>query len=357
MNVRRIGGLTLVGLLGGCATVPPKAVVWPDPPDPARIKFVRSIRGPADLDASAAAMFWRSLTGSHGGESLGHPLGLALSADGQRLYIADNAVGSVLLADFSQHTLTRFAPQEVLGTPGGVALDAKENVYVSDSSARQVVVFKRNGERLRAFGQAQGMERPTGIAVDPRRRLLYLSDTASRSKRFRVLVFDLDGKYLRDVGDGAGSGEGQFNYQTYLTVDQEGLLYVSDTLNFRLQVFTPDGSFLRMYARAGDGPGSFARLKGVAFDGFGNLYAVDANHSLVQIFNRNFDLLLYFGGATQKIEYMNLPGCIAIDPVKNRIYVCQESFARINVYDLVNTTAADSALSPATAQPGAQAPP
>jgi len=113
-------------------------------------------------------------------------------------------------------------------------------------------------------------------------------------------------------------------------------------MNFRIQVFDRDGNFLMKYGEHGDSPGSFARIKGLAFDSFGNLYVADGQHSVVQIFNRDFDPLLFFGGFAPVLEYFDIPSCVAIDPRINRIYVCNEHNARVNVYDLLNTSAEDS---------------
>jgi hypothetical protein len=57
--------------------------------------------------------------------------------------------------------------------------------------------------------------------------------------------------------------------------------------------------------------------------------------------------LMFFGGYAQKLEYFDVPSGIAIDPRRNRIYVCNEFVARINVYELINTTADDSAIATA----------
>jgi DNA-binding beta-propeller fold protein YncE len=62
----------------------------------------------------------------------------------------------------------------------------------------------------------------------------------------------------------------------------------------------------------------------------------------VQLFNSRFQPLMFFGGYAQKLEYFDIPSGIAIDPRTNRIYVCNEFIARVNVYELVNTAAEDS---------------
>jgi DNA-binding beta-propeller fold protein YncE len=170
-----------------------------------------------------------------------------------------------------------------------------------------------------------------------------------------VRVYDFAGKHLHDLGvtedkDRATKGkeDGQFYFPAYLAVDKDGQVYVADTMNFRIQVFDPEGRFVRKYGQNGDGPGSFSRIKGITFDGFDNLYVVDGGHSNVQLFNRNFDLLMWFGGFAPKLlEYFDVPSCIAIDPRVNRIYVCNQGRARINVYDLINTKADDNIAPPA----------
>ena len=53
--------LLLSGTLGCAATTIGKPVVWPDPPEKARIRFVTAFRTGDDLDTSGWAHFRRSL--------------------------------------------------------------------------------------------------------------------------------------------------------------------------------------------------------------------------------------------------------------------------------------------------------
>jgi DNA-binding beta-propeller fold protein YncE len=341
-------GLTVL-FLAAASCAPSRVgrpVVWPDPPEKPRIRFLTAFRGTADLDNSAWAKLRRGVFGGEADPNLAQPMALAVSDDGKRLYIADHGIGHVMVADFDDRAVSIFAGDEPKGKPFAVALDDKENVYVSDSAGKQVIVFSRRGDRLRSFG-SKDLERPTGVAVDRARGLVYVSDSSTRlSDRHRVLVYSLEGKLLRQLGPTGGSpkgdGDGQFYFPTYLAVAPDGRVYVADTLNFRVQEFSPEGQFLRKFGENGDTVGTFSRLKGLALDGFGNLYVVDGGHSNVQIFNRDFAPLMFFGGYAQKLEYFDVPSGIAIDPKTNRIYVCNEFIARINVYELINTTAADS---------------
>lgn len=335
--------LLLPLLLGAvaCSHAPPRSdVVWPDPPEKPRIRFVRFLASGEDLDDSSWSSFRRFLTGEQA-NSFGRPMGLAVSDDGQRLYVADYGRGAVFVLDFKRKTFEPFAADEPRRSAFNVALDDEENVYVTDPVARQVTVFDRAGRKLRSFGRE--MDRPTGLAIDRQRKIVYVADGSRQdSPNHRVLVYSLEGKLLRQVGRGRGSGDGEFSFPTYLAVDDQGQLYVSDTLNFRIQVFDPEGQFLQAFGQAGNQPGTFTRVKGLAFDGFGNLYTVEGEHAVIQVFNRSFGLLLYFAGKGPRVEYLHLPAAIAIDRKSNRIYVGEQDLPRVNVYELINTTAADS---------------
>ena len=340
--MNRIPILVFIAASLACAHAELKPVVWPDPPDAPRIRFVRAFKHTDDLDGSGWASMRRTVLGGSNDPSLVQPMGLAVSADGQRVYIADYSLGAVLVADLAGRSLQLFARDEPKGKAFNVALDAEENVYVSDPIGGVVRVFSRAGKSLLAIGNKQ-LERPTGIAVDQKNKLLYVSDTSRRkSENHRVRVFDLAGKWLRDLGaqegrPSKGNEDGQWHFPTYIAIDPtSGDVYVGDTMNFRIQVFSAAGVFQRKYGENGDSPGTFARIKGLAFDSLGNLYIVDGDHSNVQLFDKQFHPLMFFGGYARKLEYFDIPSGIAIDPLTNRIYVCNEYIARINTYELIN---------------------
>ena len=344
----------LLSITTGCAaTTIGTPVEWPDPPEKPRIRFVTAFRTADDLDTSGWAHFRRSLFGNSS-VTMGQPMGVAVSDDGKRVYVADYGLNQVVVADLERKSMRVFAPDEGMVRPFNVALGPEETVYVSDSAGKAVFAFDRNGKRLASFGR-DDLERPTGLAIDRGRGIVYVVDSARHdSPKHRVLAFDLQGHKKFELGpkdgpSGRGNGDGQFFFPSYVSVDKAGMVYVGDTMNFRVQVFGPDGKFVRKFGEGGDGPGTFQRIKGLAFDSFGNLYAVDGGHANVQLFNKDFHVLMFFGGSAPKLEYFDVPSGIAIDPNTNRIYVCNEYLARVNVYELINTSEADSLSPPAPA--------
>ena len=346
----------VVAVLAGCASAPPpKAEVrlaWPEPPEPARIQFVRAISSDEDLgkDTTATQSILKFLEGEKPtANRIVEPMGIAVSDDGNRVYVSDHSQLAVFVFDFGKKTMLKIGGAEKpLASPMGLALDAQENLYVVEQGRKGVSVFDREGKELR-FITDESISRPTGVAVDSVRNKVYISDTShSKNEEHAVKIFDLQGKLLGQLGKGKGDGPDSFLFPTYLSLDAKGNVYVADTLNSRVQMFDADGKFVQQYGKRGNAWGMFDKPKGVALDSFGNLYAVDSGWSNVQIFNAKGQVMLFFGGRGTYPGLLQNPSALAIDK-QNRIYVGDLLNHRVNVYQLLNTTATDSVAPPADA--------
>ena len=73
---------------------------------------------------------------------------------------------------------------------------------------------------------------------------LYVSDGYRTS---RVHRFSADGRYITSWGTPGKGGPGEFHLPHSLLIDEEGLVYVCDRENNRIQVFTPEGEFITMW--------------------------------------------------------------------------------------------------------------
>jgi DNA-binding beta-propeller fold protein YncE len=355
--VATFGALLVCSAAGltGCATAPPpkeEKLVWPAPPLPARIEFVRSITSADDLKSgkSVTSSVVTFLAGEQIPEGrVAQPAGLAISGDGQRLYVADPLQHKVFVFDFSTNAFTQI---ESVGYPTSVALDDQENIYVTDGASKSVRVFDRAGKQLREITDGSFV-RPNGVAIDSKNDRVYVVDTGnSEASEQNVKVFNRSGRRVSAIGGAPGADFGQFSYPTFVTVDALGNVYVSDTLNSRVQKFDAHGNFVTSFGKAGSNWGDFERPKGVAVDNFGNVYVVDSSWSNVQIFNPKGQILLFFGGRGPIPGMMKNPLAIAIDK-NNRIYVGDYLNHRIGVYQLVNTKAEDSFVTPPAPNPTA----
>ncbi len=360
---RAAAGLIAVGLLSavaGCAArkpvEQPLRLVWPAPPEKTRIEFVRSIASQKDVNEDTT--FTQTVVNFLAGikpppEVLTEPMGVAVSDDGNVVYVSDTGQSAIFVFDFGKK---KFRKIEGVIVPIGLALDQEQNLYVVEQAKKGVTVFNPEGNQLR-FLTDPSIERPTGIALDRARKRIYLADTAhTTSKEQTVKILSLDGKLIGKIGKGKGEGPGQFLFPTYLALDREGDLYVSDSLNCRVQMFDPDGKYVQSFGERGDAWGQFTRPKGVALDSFGNLYVVDSGWSNVQIFNRNGQVLLFFGGRGPIPGMLKNPTAVTIDAA-NHIYVGDFLNHRVEEYRLVNTTAADSVADSGAAAPASGAKP
>lgn len=142
----------------------------------------------------------------------------------------------------------------VFGNPHGLRCDKDGNVWITDNGDHQVMKFDRNGKLLLTLGKKgvaattpDTFNRPTDIAFTPDGRFFYVSDGYGNS---RVVKFTIDGKYVLDWGK-KGTGPSEFNTVHSVAVDSAGTVYVSDRENNRIQIFDPNGKFLRQWAGLG----------------------------------------------------------------------------------------------------------
>jgi hypothetical protein len=108
---------------------------------------------------------------------------------------------------------------------------------------------------------------------------IFISDSLNN----RIKVFSVRGSFLRAFG-GFGSGNGQFNEPFQIAaLGQE--LYVADRANNRVQVFSVSGQYQRQWGSLGSGDGEFILPRGIAVLG-SEIYVVDdSTPRRIQVFN------------------------------------------------------------------------
>ena len=325
--------LLIAGVLWGCATtrpspVPPGVILlWPPPPQRARIEWLQEFHGPSELNIGKG--FWKRLVEMVIGEEptgIVRPYGIYGDGNG-RVYVADTGGGFVHFYDLKEETYLRLTGtlKEPLLSPIGIAGDGKGTVYITDSASGTVFRHTEGGEFLEPFITGQ-VTRPTGIVYSSRTSELYVADTALH----KIHVFDREGHSKFDIG-GWGDGPGRFNCPTDLALDSLGRLIVTDALNFRIQIFSPTGEFVGMFGASGDSAGAFNKPKGAAVDSDGNIYVVDALQDAIQIFDPSGRLLMAFGSQGGRPGEFWMPSGLFIDG-NDTIYVADSYNRRIQMF-------------------------
>ncbi len=312
---------------------------WPPPPAAKRLVFVESFSGPEQLglrERGLGPALKRLLFGRERRE-IGRPHGVAASAGGERICVADPGRRVVHVFDRRERRYVELKGRkgEDFLSPIGVALDEAGNLFVSDSQRGKILVFDGALKFLYSIGGDEGAQRPTGLAAA--RGRLYVVDTLGH----RVLVYrsgTRPAQLLFQFG-GRGTGTGRFNYPTDIAVSaggrltpggEAGRIYVNDSLNFRIQVFDAEGRFLQAVGRPGGASGGFQRPKGIALDSDENLYVADALSDAVQIFDRGGRFLLGFGGPGRTDGEFWLPAGVAI--AADRVLVADSANHRVQVF-------------------------
>jgi sugar lactone lactonase YvrE len=327
---RRLGAALLLAacLPFAAAEQAPEKLVWPQAPARPRIEFIKSFSRPADLGIGKG--FLERVQDWFFGETearLVRPM--AVVSSGGVIFVADPGARGVHRFDVAggEYALITAADDTPLPSPVGLARGAAGEVYVTDSRLAQVFVIRPGAKSALALRLDVKLTQPTGIAFDAASGRLYVVDTAEH----RIHIFERDGSLAGSIGR-RGSGDGEFNYPTYLWRTDEGQFYVTDSLNFRVQAFDARGRFAGKFGRQGDGTGDAGRQKGVATDRYGHVYVVDALFHGVQIFDATGRLLLPLGERGRERGQFWLPTGIFIDRSEgDTIYIADAYNQRIQV--------------------------
>ena len=139
-----------------------------------------------------------------------------------------------------------------------------------------------------------------------------------------VAVAESPPRYLLKWGQ-QGSGAGQFHDPVSLTVGGDGVVYVADATNHRVQKFDDKGVFLGAWGSRGTRPGQFLYAYAVAEDAQGNVYVSDNYNHRVQKFTNS-------GTFLQQWEAWAEPRGVAVDPSGN-VYVAEFLTSQVEKFD------------------------
>ena len=308
--LRMVVGGVLLGLLGSCATAPKTKKTYtffPPAPDDPHIQFLTSFS--ADTDLGHSWSFAQFLSGTKPSAPLVKPYGLALY-DG-KIFVCDTVQGVVQVFDLKKNRASDFVPQGEgrLLMPFNLTIDDDGTRYVADTLRNQVMVYGPDGAYLTAIGR-KGEFKPTDVALTTNR--LYITDLQAHA----VKVFGkADWKYLFSIPAATNVTKGKLFSPANLALDKvNNRLLVSDMGGFDVQIYDLDGQYLNTIGSQGVGMGCFSRPKGVAVDREGITYVVDAAVQVVQMFDKQGRLLMYFGqpGASTRGELL-LPASVKVD--------------------------------------------
>lgn len=176
----------------------------------------------------------------------------------------------------------------------GVATDSRDRVYAFNRAEHPMIVFDADGNFLDAWGEGI-FTNAHGIYIGPDDRIY-----AANNFDHTVRIFEPDGTLLQTLGEkdkpsdtgfvagqtAVQKGGGPFNMVTNVALSKTGELYVSDGYgNARVHKFSADGEWQFSWGEPGDGPGEFQLPHAIAVSEDGLVYVADRENSRIQIFD------------------------------------------------------------------------
>ncbi len=279
----------------------------------------------------------------------------------RQIAIAPN--GRLYVAEEFNHRISVFNPDGTLafvfgsrGTgpgqlerPNGIAVGTiSGNVYVADTWNYRVQVFTPEGEYITSWGQRgeygqearpepfDGFWGPRAVALDNQEQV-YVADTGNK----RIRVYTSAGQYVRDIGSG-GSGVGQLDEPSGVMIGADNLLYVADTWNRRISVFSLDGSPAMNYTNREGQMVNHFRVRGWTEDlgnrpylsidnGRGLIYVTDPDAGRILVYDTAGNCVGSFGQLNREgpgLNQFSSIGGVAVDG-EGSVYAADAVVGRI----------------------------
>jgi len=240
--------------------------------------------------------------------------------------------------------------------------DKDNNMWIASAPSGMIQKYSHDGSKLlqqigkkgvidSSDGTAKGQPlnsnaatfyMPSSIFVDPKNGDVYVSDGESAGGNRRIAVMDREGKFLRQW-----QPEGMKTVHC-LSVANDGLVYVCNRDNARLQVYDKMGNFKKNieipwtpYTPPADGRAKDSGGAAVSLDLSRDanqrfLYLINQNSALIEVMDRESGKILAdFGRAGHFPGEFDQPHGIAVDS-KGNVYVAENRGKRVQKFKLVN---------------------
>ncbi|MEA4812539.1 MAG: glycosyltransferase family 39 protein [Anaerolineaceae bacterium] len=158
------------------------------------------------------------------------------------------------------------------------------------------------------------------------------------SRNNQIVHFDSSGKFIKSWGLPSGkmdinAPDGTFNEPWGVAVGTDGNVFVSDTWNHRIQVFTQDGAFVRKWGNFsinGQSDG-FWGPRGIAIDKNNHVYVSDTGKQRVVVFDASGNYITQFGSRGLDLGQLDEPVGLAVG-ADGRVYIADTWNNRVSVF-------------------------
>ncbi len=165
---------------------------------------------------------------------------------------------------------------------------------------------------------------PRGLAIY--QGLVFVADTQNQ----RIQVFSKIGDWQYLIR--AGSQQDYLKTPCSVTVSRQGYIYVVDSGTSKIAVFDQSGRFIRSFGTAGKGKGEFANPYGIAISSKDEVYVADTENSRIQVLDSHGQVNKIFGRPGTRPGEFKTPYAISLD-AKDNLFVLDYGIPRVQVLD------------------------
>ena len=212
-----------------------------------------------------------------------------------------------------QDPITKYGKMNLI-SPHLMALGPDDELIVRDCHTNSLVVFDVDLKFSRII--AVDKSPPTGLAVS--NGYLYMSTDHAIKK----IQMD-DGKAVFTFGK-KGTEDGRFHSPRGLVINKNGLLYVCDRDNHRIQVLQ-ENHFQFSFGKHGKQPGTFSHPYDLTFNNTEDLlFITDSSNHRIQLFTPTGQFLKLFGNLTNIPGKLRYPTGICYTP-DDHVLICSSN--------------------------------
>ena len=197
------------------------------------------------------------------------------------------------------------------------------SIIAAFPETKEVALIGKKGKKtFSRYGKEQGQtNKPLGFSTDKKGRI-FIADTGNN----RIQIFSSDGGFLNMFGE-KGRKEGKFSAPQNLTLNKEDRVYIADTKNKRLQAFNSDGFFLFTIGPE-IGNVNLRKPIDVKCDEKGNVYILDADLKKVIVTDASGKFIKVWDDSGKLEE----PLALAYD-MKGYFYILDAGVSSVKIFD------------------------
>ena len=268
------------------------------------------------------------------------PRNLAVSPDGERVYVLDSGNNRVQYFDRAGNYRGQWnsAAGTYFSEPWGIAVDTNGNVYVADTWNNRIVKTDADGNLITVWyaddpTDSRSFYGPRAIAVSSD-NIVYVCDTGYK----RIMIYDENGKFIRKFGV-SGMGMGELDEPVGIALLDDDHLAVADTWNQRVQVFDVSGKGLQdgvtlvfdVNAWFTQSLNNKPYIAGSSASGA--IFITDPEGSLIHQYDMSGKLVRTWNADGGDIDHFSMPTGITLGP-DGSVWVVDTENSRVNKFIL-----------------------